>query len=129
MKAGRPKINIDWHEAEKLCHLQCSEQEIADWFHCSVDTIERRLLQEKGCTFAEFFTKHRIQGKIALRRNLFKLSEKDSRAAIFLAKNWLGMADRQEVTGAGGIPLFPKIVVDSKEDKDNIERVMNGERT
>ena len=100
---GRPKKPIDWKEAEKLCALQCSELEIADWFHISVDTLTRRLKEEKKQSFAEFFTLYRVQGKIALRRNLFKLSEKYPQAAIFLAKNWLGMNDKQEVEHSGSI--------------------------
>ena len=99
---GRPKKPIDWKEAEKLCALQCSELEIADWFHISVDTLARRLKEEKNQSFAEFFTVHRVQGKIALRRNLFKLSEKYPQAAIFLAKNWLGMVDKTEVANPIG---------------------------
>ncbi len=102
-KGGRPKKLIDWKEAEKLCALQCSELEIADWFHISVDTLARRLKEEKDASFAEFFTLHRVQGKIALRRNLFKLSEKYPQAAIFLAKNWLEMNDKQEVEHSGYI--------------------------
>ena len=94
---GRPKRSINWVEAEKLCSLQCSELEIADWFHISVDTLSRRLKEEKNASFAEFFTLNRVQGKIALRRNLFKLSERYPQAAIFLAKNWLGMSDKQEI--------------------------------
>ena len=100
---GRPKKPIDWKEAEKLCHLQCSELEIADWYHVSVDTLARRLKDEKGMSFKEFFTLNRVGGKIALRRNLFKLSEKHPAAAIFLAKNWLGMSDKQEIEHSGSI--------------------------
>ncbi len=100
---GRPKKPIDWKEAEKLCALQCSELEIADWFHISVDTFARRLREEKDISFKEFFTKNRVGGKIALRRNLFRLSEKHPAAAIFLAKNWLGMKDAQEMEHSGYI--------------------------
>jgi len=99
---GRPKKPIDWKYAEKLCALQCSELEIADWFGISVDTLARRLRDEKGMSFKEFFTLHRVQGKIAVRRNLFKLSEKQGHVAIFLAKNWLGMVDKTELSNPLG---------------------------
>ncbi|GAH83018.1 unnamed protein product [marine sediment metagenome] len=99
---GRPKKPIDWKEAEKLCALQCSELEIADWFHISVDTLARRLKEEKNASFAEFFTLHRVQGKIALRRNMFNMSVKSPQMAIFLAKNWLGMADKTEIANPIG---------------------------
>ena len=101
-KTGRPKKPIDWKETEKLCALQCSEQEIADWFHVSVDTIERRLREEKNQSFAEYFTLYRVKGKIALRRNLFRLSEKQGHVAIFLSKNWLGMVDKTEIGNPEG---------------------------
>ena len=102
---GRPKKPIDWKEAERLCALQCSELEIAEWFYVSVDTLARRLKDEKNLSFKEFFSLHRVQGKIALRRNLFKLSERYPQAAIFLAKNWLGMVDKTEIGNPEGESL------------------------
>ena len=99
MKTGRPKIIINMAEMVKLCAMQCTEVEIADWFSCSVDTIENRIKQEYKVTFSEFYTKHRAKGKVALRRNMFNLSSKSPAMAIFLAKNWLGMKDTQEIEG------------------------------
>jgi hypothetical protein len=101
-RTGRPKININWQEAEKLCAIQCTAQEIADWFHISIDTLDRRARSEKGATFAEFFDKNRVSGKIALRRSMFQMSQKHPSMAIFLAKNWLKMSENFEVTGEGG---------------------------
>lgn len=100
---GRPKINIDYKQLEGFCLIQCSLVEIATFFNCSVDTIERRVKEHYGVSFAEFFSKKRIGGLISLRRNLFKLSEKNAAVAIFLAKNWLGMADKQEIEHSGNI--------------------------
>lgn len=102
---GRPKKPVDWQAVEKLCAIQCSEQEIADFLHISVDTLTRRLHDEKGLGFAEFFTKHRVAGKIALRRNLFQLAQKQGHVAIFLAQNWLGMSTKSEIGGLNGAPI------------------------
>ena len=128
---GRPKKPIDWKEAEKLCALQCSEQEIADWFHLTVETLARRLRDEKGMSFHEFFTLHRVQGKISLRRNLFRLSAVNASAAIFLAKNWLGMVDKveQEITGKDGGALNVEIIVSSDAAKKLTESIIEGEGT
>jgi len=126
---GRPKKPIDWKEAEKLCAIQCSEVEIADWFHISVDTLARRLMEEKKQSFAEFFTLHRVQGKIAVRRNLFKLSEKQGHVAIFLAKNWLGMVETHEITGAGGEPIQTEIIVSSEASKNITKAILQGKGT
>ena len=128
---GRPKKPIDWKEVEKLCHLQCSEIEIADWFHISTDTLDRRLKEEKGVSFAVFFETHRVSGKIALRRNLFKLSEKYPQAAIFLAKNWLGMSDMQKIEHSGDQdkPVKHEIKVVSDGAKAATEAILNGQGT
>jgi len=37
--------------------------------------------------------------------------------------------DKTEITGAGGGPIETKIIVATEEDKKNVERVLNGERT
>ena len=39
---GRPAVEIDAAELERLCALQCTEEEIAAWFGVSKKTIERR---------------------------------------------------------------------------------------
>ncbi len=115
-KNGRPKINIDYKQLESFCLIQCSLAEIATFFNCSEDTIERRVKEKFGVSFAEYFSKKRIGGLISLRRNLFKLSEKNAAVAIFLAKNWLGMADKTEVEHAGGEkPIIIKVVYDNSD--------------
>ena len=114
---GRPKKPIDWKEAEKLCALQCSELEIADWFFVSVDTLARRLREEKQASFAEFFALYRVGGKIALRRNMFKMSAESPTMALFLAKNWLGMKDSHEIGGVDGQPIKHTIEVIDQETK------------
>lgn len=111
-RGHRRKIEIDYKELEKLCHIQCSELEIADWFHCSVDTIERRVKEQFGVSFAEYFSKKRVGGLVSLRRNLFKLSEKNAAVAIFLAKNWLGMKDSHELE-SGEKPFTLKVIYDN----------------
>jgi len=129
MKMGRPKIEVNIKELIKLCAMQCTEQEIADWFHCSVDTIDRRIKEESNETFAVFFAKHRVEGKIALRRNMFNLAAKHPSMAIFMAKNWLGMKETQEITGAEGEPIAVKILVSTEKAKQLTEAITQGEGT
>lgn len=40
MKTGRPKIEIDFAEVDKLCQIQCTGEEIASFFGISYDTLE-----------------------------------------------------------------------------------------
>lgn len=114
-RGHRRKIEIDFKELERLCYMQCSEQEVAQWFHCSIDTIASRIREKFGISFPEYFEKHRVGGLISLRRNMFKMSEQHPSMAIFLAKNWLGMKDSHEVEG-GDKPIILKVVYDDKRD-------------
>ena len=93
MATGRPKKEIDKKIFENLCGLQCTLEEIAGVFDCSVDTIERWCKREYRETFAEVYKKHSAKGKTSLRRIQFKLAEKSAAMAIFLGKNYLGQKD------------------------------------
>ena len=100
---SRQKINIDWKRFEAYCAMQCTLREIADYFNCSEMTIERKVKEHYNCCFVDIFKRKRQKGLMSLRANLFKLSEKQGNVAIFLAKNWLGMADKQEIEHSGNI--------------------------
>lgn len=92
-KMGRPKIQINQIEFEKLCGLQCTEEEIAGFFDCSVDKICNWCKEIYGMTFSEIYKKKSAIGKISLRRNQFKIAQKNASMAIFLGKNYLGQKD------------------------------------
>ena len=94
-RKGRPKIEIDWDEFEKLCLIQCTLTEIADWFECSEDTIERRCREQKKMLFAEYFKKHAVGGRISLRRSQFKLATAGNPSLnIWLGKQYLGQREQ-----------------------------------
>lgn len=93
---ARPRTKIDRAQFEKLCGLQCTLPEFADFFDCSEDTIERWCKREYGSSFAEVFRIKRGRGKIALRRNQFKLSETNAAMAIWLGRQYLGQVDKPE---------------------------------
>ena len=90
---GRPQKEIDQKQFENLCGLQCTLAEIADFFDCSEDTIERWCKRNYGESFAETLKKHCGKGKISLRRYQFKLAEKNAAMAIWLGKQYLGQRD------------------------------------
>lgn len=94
---ARPRIDIDMEQFKKLCAIQCTEEEIASWFKCSVDTIERWCRRELKMSFAEAFKTWSADGKISLRRNQFKMAEHNVSMAIFLGKQYLGQKDQQDV--------------------------------
>ncbi len=107
--AGRKALHIDLGELEKLCGLQCTDEELAAWFGVSARTIERR---RKQPAFAEAMERGRAKGRISVRRMLFGQAAKGSPAAsIFLAKNLLGYRDvrSNEHSGPDGGPLSMEI--------------------
>ena len=97
-KMGRPQKQIDKDQFEKLCGMLCTQEEIAGFFNCSPDTIERWCKREYNETFAVIYKKYSAKGKISLRRMQFKLAEKSASMAIFLGKNYLGQKDAYEQT-------------------------------
>jgi hypothetical protein len=103
--AGRKPVEIDLVELEKLCSLQCTYDEIAAWFKCSVRTIET---YAKKPEFAEVMTRGRAKGRISVRRAQMKLLESGSAAmGVWLGKQLLGQRDVTpiELSGANGNPL------------------------
>ena len=95
---ARPRIEIDKKQFENLCGLQCTKEEIAGFFNCSEDTIERWCKREYKESFAVVFSQKRGVGKISLRRSQFKMSEHNAAMAIWLGKQYLGQKEQQEVT-------------------------------
>ena len=98
MAGGRPRIEIDIEQFKGLCSIQCTLNEIADWFKCSEDTIERWCKRELKISFAEAYKKYSVGGKISLRRYQMRLAEHNATMAIWLGKQYLGQTDKQEVT-------------------------------
>lgn len=95
---ARPKIDIDIKQFEKLCGLQCTLKEIAGYFSCSEDTIERWCQREYKANFAEVFRQKRVTGLISLRRSQFRLAEANPSLSIWLGKQYLGQSEpKQEV--------------------------------
>ena len=100
--SGRKRVNIDLEQVEKLCGLQCTDEELASFFGVSPRTIERRKSQP---AFAEAMARGKAKGCLSLRRSLWALAAKGNPAAnIFLAKNLLGYKDyfANELSGPNG---------------------------
>lgn len=108
MAMGRPKIEIEFDSLDKLCALQCTEEEIAQFFECSVDTVSRRCQEVYGMSFAEYFDQKRGSGKVALRRAQWQLAQKgNATMQIWLGKQYLNQKDKtlNEHSGPDGKPI------------------------
>lgn len=125
---ARPQIKIDQTQFEQLCAMQCTLGEIASWFHCSEDTIERwcrRTYEDEAGNamgFADAYKVHSAAGKISLRRFQFKQAEKSYAMAIWLGKQWLGQRDVVETIDATEESTISKIaraILEEKKLQDN----------
>ncbi len=92
-KRGRKPLYIDKEQFENLCKMQCTLAEIAGWFDCSEDTIERWCKKTYKMKFAEIYGQKREAGKISLRRSQFQMAQTNPTMAIFLGKQYLGQTD------------------------------------
>ena len=115
---ARRKAKIDLVELEKLCGMQCTDEEIAAYFGVSTRTIERR---RKVQRFREAMERGKAKGRMSLRRILFHLAGGGNvAAAIFLSKNLLGYKDIVENEHSspegGGITLVVRSVLQPPEE-------------
>lgn len=94
-KLGRPPVELDKEQFEKLCSINCTMQEIADWFFVDIDTMTAWCKRTYNQHFSEVYRQKKSRGKISLRRSLWQgaLEDKNVVLKLFLAKNHLGMSD------------------------------------
>lgn len=123
---ARPRVKINWEEFDKLCSIQCTLLEIASWFGCSPDTIERACKREHRMGFADYFAQKAAKGKISLRRMQWQIAIGGDRTMlIWLGKQYLEQSERmdqrQQITGKDGQPLVAISIPDngfSAKDSD-----------
>lgn len=94
---ARPRKEIDKSQFEKLCGLQCTKEEICSFFNVTDKTLESWCKREYEEGFSEVFKQKRGVGKISLRRNQFRLAEKNANMAIWLGKQYLNQCEPMEV--------------------------------
>ena len=92
-----PRKDIDLIELEKLCQLQCTDEEIAAWFSVSTRTLERRRRDDED--FAEIMLRGRAKGRISVRRAQMRLVEQGNPSlCIWMGKQLLAQVDRVTAT-------------------------------
>lgn len=100
---GRPQKEINLDQLAALRAIGATDTEISAFFGVSHDVLDRR--KKSDPEFLEVYEESFSKFKLSLRRNLLKLSETNASAAIFLAKNVLGMRDDMGMRHEGGIVI------------------------
>ena len=97
-KVGRPKFEVNWTQVEGMCAIHCTGEEIAGVLGCSYDTLERAIKRDHNLNFAEYYAQKSANGKVSLRRKQYTAAmEGDRTMQIWLGKQWLGQAEKQDV--------------------------------
>lgn len=116
---ARPKKEIDKTDFEKLCALQCTQEEICSWFDVTDKTLQAWCKRTYKKGFSEVYAKKREKGKISLRRAQFRLAEKNAAMAIFLGKNYLGQSDKVEYESTEAIDRLDAILSNIRESAND----------
>ena len=125
-KVGRPKIELNLGELERLSRLNCTMPEISAYFDIPLRTLEDKFTNEPEVRKA--IEKGRATGMLSLRRKQIQIMEEtnNSTMAIWLGKQMLGQTDRQEIRQ--DINIEERKVLDisklSDDDLNTIERVL-----
>lgn len=109
---ARPRKEIDQKNFESLCGLQCTKEEICSFFDVTDKTLESWCKRTYKAGFSEVFKQKRGKGKISLRRNQFRLAEKNANMAIWLGKQYLGQKDNIDVTSDEVIKKLDDVLKD-----------------
>lgn len=119
------QVKIDKKAFENLCGIQCTEQEIADFFSVSVDTINRWCNNTYDKNFAEVYREKKGVGKVSLRRTQYEMSKKNATMSIWLGKQYLGQTDKLDTNAS--ITSQPKLKIEVVNN-ENLESVMYEEK-
>lgn len=113
-KLGGTEPNpINWDVFDGLCRIQCTQVEIAGVLKCSVDTLERRVQDEKGMGYAEYYAQKSEEGKASLRRMMYKVAmgdptkgkEPDVQMLKRLGEVHLGHSSKLDVKVGGSVAI------------------------
>ena len=97
---ARPRKEIDKETFEKLCHLQCTQEEIMGFFDIDTkDTLNARIREIYGEneSFSTIYSKKKQGGRIAVRRKQMQVAEAGNPTMlIWLGKQYLDQRDKHE---------------------------------
>lgn len=96
---AQPKKEFNWDKLDALLQFKVPLKFVGEYLEVSIDTVQRRIKNEKGVTFEEY-------AALKLQRTAVKLQQKAIEMAlagntsmmIFALKNLAGWSDKLEST-------------------------------
>lgn len=121
----------DWQRLETLCSWHCTLGEIAAFFRCSEDTVERRIKEHMHCNLADMYAQNVLVGKMALRQAMWTkaLNKQDNTMLIWLSKQHLGMSDKHEERVIQEKPSEVNFIWQSAQTPELNQQFYDGQRT
>jgi hypothetical protein len=117
-KGGRPRKVIDKKVFESLCEIQCTKVEMCGILDCDEKTLTKWCKEKyNGLGFSDTFKLKGAVGKMSLRRKQMEVAMAGNTGMlIWLGKQWLGQADKQEfdLSGATKIQIVENDLPDAK---------------
>jgi hypothetical protein len=95
---GAPEFKVDWKKVDAYLKAQCLGTDIADILGIHPNTLYRKCEEEFNINWSEYSRIKKTEGKALLRARMFdRAMSGDTTMSIFLAKNYLGLSDRQSI--------------------------------
>lgn len=117
-QTGRTPAVIDWDTVGKLLEAGCSGESIATQFGVHRTTLYNRCKKDTGLTFSTFSQQKKQLGDNLLRAKQYQTAMSGNvTMLIWLGKQRLGQADKNELTGKDGERIVIE-VVRRENDKD-----------
>lgn len=114
---GRPPIEIDLLQLERLASIQCTDAEIAAVLGVSTDTLARRKTADTN--FVNALESGKAKGRATLRRLQWQRATNGSDTMlIWLGKQTLNQTDRAQLTGADGGALQITVITGVPRDDE-----------
>ena len=94
--AGRPYVELDWDQIAELCHMQCTQSEIAGFCRVDINTLITSCKRELKKDFSVFYKENAEGGKCSLRRAQWKSAciTENPTLLIWAGKQYLGQTDK-----------------------------------
>ena len=119
---GRPKIEIDCAQLEKLLQMYPTKKYVATFFDCSEDTVDRFIMREYNCTFAALRERAMEGAKRWLLSTAFRQAKRGSDIMTkFLLKNFNGLQENPEPEIDTGKTFRLKYNLDDETDSTIID--------
>lgn len=137
---GEIPREFDEHIFQELCKMQCTWVEIKAVLKCGDLSLKNWCLSHYGRPFEELYAEFSSEGKASLRRNQFKLSNKNVAMSIWLGKQYLGQRDKEkeEQSDPHGLlktlgdyiklsdePDLQKLIALGKQNPDKVKEILN----